>query len=95
MIDTLMPTTAFLLLFYLLLDVVRLKKLLTFSAVVWYNIENVLGVEVMTFLEMYLNISKKFGQDSPQMNKFKEYFMQYKDKPHIVRKIYQSIMGEL
>lgn len=90
-----MPTTAFLLLLYLLLDVVRLKKLLTFSAVVWYNIENVLGVEVMTFLEMYLNISKKFGQDSPQMNKFKEYFMQYKDKPHIVRKIYQSIMGEL
>lgn len=49
----------------------------------------------MTFLEMYLNISKKFGQDSPQMNKFKEYFMQYKDKPHIVRKIYKTIMGEL
>lgn len=49
----------------------------------------------MTFLEMYLNISKKFGQDSLQMSKFKEYFMQYKDKPHIVRKIYQSIMGEL
>lgn len=49
----------------------------------------------MTFLEMYLNISKKFGQDSPQMSKFKEYFMQYKNKPHIVRKIYQSIMGEL
>lgn len=71
------------------------KRTIDISAVVWYNIENVLGVEVMTFLEMYLNISKKFGQDSPQMNKFKEYFMQYKDKPHIVRKIYQSIMGEL
>lgn len=90
-----MPTTAFLLLLYSLLDVARLKKTVDISAVVWYNIENVLGVEVMTFLEMYLNISKKFGQDSPQMNKFKEYFMQYKDKPHIVRKIYQSIMGEL
>ena len=90
-----MPTTAFLLLLYLLLDVRRLIKTIDISAVVWYNIENVLGVEVMTFLEMYLNISKKFGQDSPQMNKFKEYFMQYKDKPHIVRKIYRTIMGEL
>lgn len=49
----------------------------------------------MTCLDMYLNIMKKYGQDSPQMKKYKEYFMRYKDKPHIIRRIYLTIMNEL
>lgn len=50
---------------------------------------------MITFLKMYENITKKFGKDSDEMKKFKEYYMQYQDKPHVVRRIYLNIMSKL
>lgn len=50
---------------------------------------------MITFLEMYKNIVKKFGKDSIEMKKFKEYYMRYQDKPHVVRRIYLNMMGKL
>jgi hypothetical protein len=29
------------------------------------------------------------------MKKFKEYYMRYQDKPHVVRRIYLNMMGKL
>lgn len=50
---------------------------------------------MITFLEMYKNIAKKFGKDSIEMKKFKEYYMRYQDKPHVVRRIYLNMMSKL
>lgn len=50
---------------------------------------------MITFLEMYKNIAKKFGKDSEEMRKFKDYYMRYQDKPHVVRRIYLNMMGKL
>jgi hypothetical protein len=49
----------------------------------------------MTFLEMYLNITKKFGKDSAELKIFKDYYMFFQDKPHVVRRIYLNMMGKL
>ena len=50
---------------------------------------------MITFLEMYKNIAKKFGKDSIEMKKFKEYYMRYQDKPHVVHRIYFNMMSKL
>ena len=50
---------------------------------------------MITFLEMYKNIAKNFGQNSDEMKKLKEYYMRYQDKPHVVRRIYFNIMSKL
>lgn len=50
---------------------------------------------MITFLEMYKNIAKKFDKDSDEMKKFKEYYMRYQDKPHVVCRIYLNMMGKL
>ena len=47
---------------------------------------------MITFLEMYQNIAKKFGKDSEEMRAFKEYYMYFQDKPNVVRRIYKMIM---
>lgn len=46
----------------------------------------------MTFLEMYLNISKKYGKDSQQLKTFKDYYMYFRDKPNVVQRVYKMIM---
>ena len=46
----------------------------------------------MTFLEMCLNIKKKFGKDSAELKIFKDYYIFFQDKPHVVRRVYQMIM---
>ena len=46
----------------------------------------------MTFLEMILNIAKRFGKDSEELKVFKDYCMFFQDKPHVVRRVYQMIM---
>lgn len=48
----------------------------------------------MTFVQMYMNILKKYGADSPQMKKYKKYYHIYQNKKHIVVKIYKIIMNE-
>lgn len=50
---------------------------------------------MITFLEMYKNIAKKFGKDSDEMRKFKDCYMRYQDKPHVVHRIYLNMMGKL
>lgn len=47
---------------------------------------------MITFLEMYKNIAKKFGKDSAELKTFKEYYIFFQDKPHVVRRVYQMIM---
>ena len=49
---------------------------------------------MITFLEMYKNIAKKFGQNSDEMKNFKEYYMYFQDKPNVVRRIYKIIMDK-
>lgn len=48
----------------------------------------------MTFLEMYLNISKKYGKDSQQLKTFKDYYMYFRDKPNVVQRVYKMIMDK-
>ena len=48
----------------------------------------------MTFLEMYLNISIKYGKDSQQLKTFKDYYMYFRDKPNVVRRVYKMIMDK-
>ena len=49
---------------------------------------------MITFLEMYQNIAKKFGKDSEEMRAFKEYYMYFQDKPNVVRRVYKMIMDK-
>ena len=47
---------------------------------------------MITFLEMYKNIAKKYGKDSLQLKTFKDYCMYFQDKPNVVRRVYKMIM---
>ena len=44
--------------------------------------------------EMYMNIYKKFGKDSEQLQRFKKYLAIYMNKSHIMERIYKTIMKE-
>lgn len=49
---------------------------------------------MITFLEMYKNIAKKFGKDSKEMKTFKDYYMYFQDRPRVVYRIYLYIMSK-
>lgn len=49
---------------------------------------------MITFLEMYKNIAKKYGKDSQELKTFKDYYMYFQDKPHVVYRIYLYIMSK-
>lgn len=48
----------------------------------------------MYFTDMYMNIMKKYGKKSPQLEKYKMYYHMYREKPHVVERIYHNIMKE-
>jgi hypothetical protein len=48
----------------------------------------------MTFVKMYMDIYEKYGAKSPEMARYKEAFIIYKNKPHIVERVYRAIMNK-
>ena len=42
---------------------------------------------------MYMNIFKKYGEDSEQLKQFKKYYYMYQHKHHILVRIYENIMN--
>lgn len=48
--------------------------------------------QIGTF-NMYMNILKKYGEDSEQLKKFKKYYYMYQHKHHILVRIYENIMN--
>lgn len=48
----------------------------------------------MTFVKMYMDIYEKYGTNSPEMTRYKEAFIMYKNKPHIVERVYRAIMNK-
>ena len=48
----------------------------------------------MTNFEMYVEIRKKFGIGSAELNKFKKYYEVYRTNPKVMLKIYKIIMKE-
>lgn len=48
----------------------------------------------MTFVKMYMDIYEKYGAKSPEMARYKEAFIMYKNKPHIVERVYRAIMNK-
>lgn len=45
-----------------------------------------------TYLEMYTNILRKFGRDSKELQKYKEYYSMYSNNKKIMIKIYKIII---
>lgn len=45
-----------------------------------------------TYLDMYLSISKKFGKDSPQLEKYKSLLVRYFENKKVVYRYYKRIM---
>jgi hypothetical protein len=45
-----------------------------------------------TYVEMYMNIYYKYGKDSAELRKFKEYSAIYQNKTNTMIKIYKNIM---
>ncbi len=48
----------------------------------------------MTFVKMYMDIYEKYGANSPEMVRYKEAFIMYKNKPHVVERVYRAIMSK-
>jgi hypothetical protein len=48
----------------------------------------------MTFVKMYMDIYEKYGANSPEMIRYKEAFIMYKNKPHVVERVYRAIMSK-
>ena len=48
----------------------------------------------MTFVKMYMDIYEKYGAKSPEMTRYKEAFIMYKNKPHVVERVYRAIMSK-
>lgn len=48
----------------------------------------------MTFVKMYMDIYEKYGAKSSEMTRYKEVFIMYKNKPHIVERVYRAIMNK-
>lgn len=48
----------------------------------------------MTFVKMYMDIYEKYGVNSPEMIRYKEAFIMYKNKPHVVERVYRAIMNK-
>ena len=48
----------------------------------------------MTFVKMYMDIYEKYGANSPEMIRYKEAFIMYKNKPHVVERVYRAIMNK-
>ena len=46
----------------------------------------------MTFFRMYVNLVEKFGKDSPEVKRYRNYLNIYSSKPHIMKRIYDVIM---
>lgn len=46
----------------------------------------------MTYFRMYVNIMNKYGKNSKQMEKYRNYLKLYIEKPHIMKRIYDIIM---
>ena len=48
----------------------------------------------MTFVKMYMDIYEKYGAKSSEMTRYKEAFIMYKNKPHIMERVYRAIMSK-
>ena len=46
------------------------------------------------FFNMYMNVLKKYGENSEQLKEFKKYYYMYQHKHHIMVRIYESIMNK-
>lgn len=48
----------------------------------------------MTYLEMYLTLLEKYGEDSPELRKYKEFLAIYIQNRKIMQKIYKILMEQ-
>lgn len=48
----------------------------------------------MTYTEMYLSLLEKYGEDSPQLKKYKEYLAIYIQNRKIMQKIYKILIEQ-
>lgn len=46
----------------------------------------------MNYTDMYINIIKKYGKKSQQLERFKKVYFLYRNNKKIIIKTYQSIM---
>ena len=48
----------------------------------------------MTYVEMYVNIMRKYGKNSEQLARYKKYYFMYQDYHNVMFRIYNNIMNE-
>lgn len=48
----------------------------------------------MTYVEMYVNIMRKYGKNSEQLARYKKYYFMYQDYHKVMFRIYNNIMNE-
>ena len=48
----------------------------------------------MTYVEMYVNIMRKYGKHSEQLARYKKYYFMYQDYHKVMVRIYNNIMNE-
>jgi hypothetical protein len=48
----------------------------------------------LTFVEMYMNIYNKYGKDSEELKRYKEFFHKYHTYEKVVYRVYLNIMKE-
>ena len=48
----------------------------------------------MTYVEMYVNIMRKYGKTSEQLARYKKYYFMYQDHHKVMVRIYNNIMNE-
>ena len=48
----------------------------------------------MNYVEMYVNIKRKYGEHSEQLARYGKYFFMYKDHYKTMFRIYNNIMNE-
>ena len=48
----------------------------------------------MTYVEMYVNIMRKYGKHSEQLARYKKYYFMYQDYHNVMFRIYNNIMNE-
>lgn len=48
----------------------------------------------MTYVEMYVNIMRKYGKHSEQLARYRKYYFMYQDYHNVMFRIYNNIINE-